>query len=395
MEVFKVTGDAAFRSSWGDRPYVMLAIGGFHPDFNPEPAVFPEMTRVALTLQQPNSILFLRGEAYVAITTNTLQFGGRIEAGIHKGSFNAVGFISLDALIQFIPFHFEVDFAAGFEVRWNELSLAGVKIKGTISGPGPITVTGKFCIEILFWDICWSDSFTIGSSLQAAVAAVASTAQALQAELAEPDNLSAVGGDDPHVAQVRRGTPTGAVVSPLGAVAWTQHRVPFGVPLDRFDGQPLSTPQSLAVTASVPGAVRVQDWFSPGSFAELTQAEALTRPSFERLDAGVVIGFADDRSAGLDHPFTVIEIRLPEPPRVGVVFTFPAVTLDAVLSRTGDGGVRSRSPLVTVGDETFVVRGGDGQVVETARSQSEAFQKARALGGHALPETDVVVMAGV
>lgn len=395
MEVFKVTGDAAFRSSWGDRPYVMLAIGGFHPDFNPEPAVFPEMTRVALTLQDKSSILFLRGEAYVAVTTNTLQFGGRIEAGLHKGSFNAVGFISLDALIQFVPFHFEVEFAAGFAVRWNELNLAGVKIKGTVSGPGPVTVTGKFCVEILFWDICWSDSFTIGSAPPPVVAAVTSTVQAMQGELTAPANLSAVGGDDVHVAQVRRGTPDRPVVSPVGAVAWTQHRAPFGVPLDRFDGQPLASPQSLTVTASVPGAAPVRDWFSPGSFAVLSAAEALSRPSFERLDAGLVLGLAGDHSAGVDHSYTVIEIRLPGPPRVGAAITFPAVTLDAVVSRTDGRGVRTRAPRVSVGDETIVVRGSDGQVVATARSQSEAFQRARAVEGHALPESDVVALAGV
>jgi len=42
LGIFVMTGDAAFRSSYGDQPYLMLTIGGFHPHFNPEPAVFPE-----------------------------------------------------------------------------------------------------------------------------------------------------------------------------------------------------------------------------------------------------------------------------------------------------------------------------------------------------------------
>ena len=138
-----------------------------------------------------------------------------------------------------------------------------------------------------------------------------------------------------------------------------------------------------------------QDWFIPGSFAVLSAAEALSRPSFERLDAGLALGLAADHSAGVDHSFTVIEIRLPEPPRVGAAITFPAVTLDAVVSRSDGRGVRTRAPRVSVGDETIVVRGSDGQVVATARSQSEAFQRARAVEGHALPESDVVALAGV
>ena len=131
----------------------------------------------------------------------------------------------------------------------------------------------------------------------------------------------------------RGGAPRAAcVLPPIGAIAWTQSRVPLGVPLDRFEGQPLATPQSMRVTASTLGGGVVQDWFSPGSFADLSKAETLTRPSFERLDAGLVLGFQEDRLAGVGHPYTVIEIRIPQPPQTGVVLTFPAVTLDAVLA---------------------------------------------------------------
>ena len=119
LGIFIITGDAAFRASYGDRPYVMLSLGGFHPDFVPEPAVFPEMTRIALTLKMQNSILFMRGESYFAVTTNSFQFGGGLELGIHAGPLNAIGFIRLDALITFTPFHFEVAISAGFSIRWN------------------------------------------------------------------------------------------------------------------------------------------------------------------------------------------------------------------------------------------------------------------------------------
>ena len=139
----------------------------------------------------------------------------------------------------------------------------------------------------------------------------------------------------------------------------------------------------------------MQDWFSPGSFVDLSKAETLTRPSFERLDAGLVLGFQEDRLAGVGHPYTVIEIRIPQPPQTGVVLTFPAVTLDAVLARTAGGQVRNRTPQMDVGEEVFVVRGDDGSVLSTARSQSEAYSVAASLGGHALPALDVVVMAGL
>jgi hypothetical protein len=394
LGIFVLTGDAAFRSSYGDRPYVMLSIGGFHPHFNPEPAVFPEMTRVALTLKQPSTVLFLRFEAYLAVTTNSFQVGGALEIGIHAGPFNAIGFVTLDALIQFTPFHFEVAISAGFRVRWNALTLAGVKIEGTISGPGPIVVTGSFCIELLFFDICWSDSFSLGGSADPAPPPVGSAAQALQGELSEPKNLEASGGDDPHAAQQPTGAPTRALVSPLGGLTWTQKRAPFDLLIERFEGQPLAAAQSLKVTASTAHS-SVQDWFSPGSFATLTDADRLNRPSFERLDAGLLIGFGEDAATPTVRAPSVIEIRLPKPPALGVRFAFAAVTLDSILARTALARVRTTDAAVGVSDEQFVVRGGDGSIFAPERSQSDAHARAKAFGGVALPANDVVELAGV
>lgn len=394
LGIFVVTGDSAFRAGYGDRPYVMLTVGGFHPDFNPEPAVFPELTRVAITLKQPNQTLFLRFEAYLAVTTNSFQVGGALEVGIKAGPLNAIGFVRLDALIQLSPFYFEVAISAGFRIRWNALTFAGVKIEGTLSGPGPVVVTGSFCIELLFFDICWSDSFAIGDAVGAAPALVGSTVQALQGELQEPQNLAADGGDDNEVAQRARGALARPLVSPLGALTWTQKRAPFNLLIDRFEGQPLATRQSLKATASTTSD-DVRDWFSPGSFATLTEAERLNRPSFERLDAGLRFGWTDAAASPSLHTPTVIEIRLPNPPAPGVLVVFPRVTLDGVLARTGRAAVRTTDAAVTVTEQEFVVRGQDGSVVESARSQSDAYARAAATGGVALHEDDVVEIGAI
>ena len=83
-----------------------------------------------------HSILFLRGESYFAVTTNSFQFGGGLELGIHAGPLNAIGFIPLDALIQFTPFHFEVAISAGFAVRWNAID-AGRASRSRERSPDP------------------------------------------------------------------------------------------------------------------------------------------------------------------------------------------------------------------------------------------------------------------
>ena len=210
LDIFKLTGDAAFRASWGDRPYVMLTLGGFHPDFNPEPAVFPELTRLALTLQAPKSGLFLRGEAYFALTTNTSAVRSPARGGLPRRADQRHRLRQPRRLDPVLPFRFEVAFAAGFQCVGTSTTWSGSSVTGTISGPGPVTVSGRFCIEILFWDICWGHTFTIGSASPPAIVPVGSIAQALQGELSQPANLSVLGGDDPHVALARRRAPRAA-----------------------------------------------------------------------------------------------------------------------------------------------------------------------------------------
>jgi hypothetical protein len=181
----------------------------------------------------------------------------------------------------------------------------------------------------------------------------------------------------------------------VGNLVWTQHRAPLGIALDRFEGQPLDGQQQLVISADVGDAAAVQDWFSPGSYAALSTAEALSRPSFERLQAGLRFGFGDDAADTVDHPYTVTEIRLPEPPRTVGPLPFPVLILDGVLARTGAAGVRTTAAAVSVGEESFVVRGADGSVLRSASSQTDAYAEAKRTGGQALPLADVVELAGV
>jgi hypothetical protein len=175
LGVFELSGGAAFRLSWGDEPYIVLSIGGFHPSYNPAPLSFPSsLTRVALTRGKPTDVLYLRFEAYFAITTNTLQFGAALQVIVNAGPIKAEGFLGFDALIRFTPFHFEFGFRASLKISIFGFTLAGVRVIGNLSGPGPITFSGSLTIEILFFEITWSGTFTIGSKTPPQVTAVPS-----------------------------------------------------------------------------------------------------------------------------------------------------------------------------------------------------------------------------
>ncbi|MDQ1495855.1 MAG: hypothetical protein QOG69_2338 [Actinomycetota bacterium] len=399
LYAFHLTGDLAVRISWGERPYLLLSLGGFHPRFDPKPAQFPDLTRLALTLDTEGAGLFFRAEAYLAITSNTIQFGTRIEVGYKLGPFNLAGFLSLDAIIQFSPFWFEIAISAGVRLRWNETTLCGVRLEGILSGPGPFTISGKACIEILFFDICGSATITLGPSANsAAPPSTSSSAQALTSEVTDPDNLSSDGGDDRCAVQKVRPSAAGAppVVSPLGQLRWMQKRAPLGTTLDRFEGQPLAAQQRVVASCALANGAAT-DWFAPGSFAELSESEALNRPGFERLDAGLVLGAALQQSSKVPHDVSVVEVRLPKWQLflLADAFSFAAVTLAGARARLGAAAVRTTAAKIGVGDERFIVRDAAGTKIAGDTSVTEAHQTARRVGGVALHADDIVVLEGV
>ena len=74
LGVFRLTGAMALRIDYGDNPYVLLSVGGFHPRFDPGPLDLPALPRVGAVLDVAVvARLWLRLEMYVAFTSNTLQ----------------------------------------------------------------------------------------------------------------------------------------------------------------------------------------------------------------------------------------------------------------------------------------------------------------------------------
>jgi hypothetical protein len=393
LEILELTGGAAFRLSTGAEPYLVLTVGGFHPAYSPAPLVFPaSLTRVAMTRGTPTDDLYFRFEGYFAVTTNSLQFGASVEVIVNAGSFNIRGFLGFDALIRFQPFHFSFTISASVKVRWKGRTLAGLELRGELSGPGPVVFRGKVCIELLFFDICFEETFTLGSLLGPVVTAIASAVAELLAELVDPANLRAAGAADPFVAVAPAEAGTSLpVVSPVGQLAWSQERAPLDLLLQRFEGAPLNSPETVSATGpQVTGPD--EDWFAPGGFAELSDADALNRRAFERLHGGVRLGVAGtDDGPSAEIPVEVKQIRIPAPPVVLVAAVLPAWVLRAAAGRAGTIERDPVVPALGVRSEAWVLRGGDGAVLTGDLSQAQAHQLATvAAAGTAVARADTV-----
>ena len=375
LEVLELTGGAAFRLSWGDQPYAVLTFGGFHPAYNPEPLSFPaSLTRIAMAYGKPDDRLYLRFEGYFAVTSNTLQFGANVEAIIRAGGFNIQGILGYDALIQRHPFHFQVDIRASVRVRYKSHNLAGLTLTGSLTGPGPIVLRAKVCIELLFFDICFSDTFRIGSSVPPPESIVGSALEVILAELDRPGALHAADTVDRFV--VLRPLPADAtVVSAANSLVWVQRQAPLGLLLQRIQGMPLAAPQSVEA-ASPNGGTSELDWFAPGSFANLTNDQALTRRAFERLPGGLRIG----AGAAADGPsqqrtLTIKQIRLPAKVRtVRTPEAFPAWVVGA--ATTGGGSGRPVVPAISVSNERWSVTDTVTGEISAGLSSAQAHQLA-------------------
>lgn len=405
LGIFDVTGTAALRMCWGAEPYFVLTVGGFYPGFRPEPALLPPQQRLGLHLAVPCP-LTLRAEGYFAITANTVQAGARIQAGFDLGFIEAHGAISFDAIVTLDPFHVHADYSAEWHVEVAIFEV-GTTVSGWIDGPGPWTIHARVSISLLIDSFDWSDTFTIGSAGPPAAPAHATICDALRPVLAGPSRFTASAVDDPLVdVRPRLVAQQGSRVltSPLAELTWTQDVVPLDLPVRRVGGRRLASEQQASVTVTGPN---VQDrgnadgWFAPTVYTDLTSAETLGQPTYQRLAAGRVVALANGSgpksSASLDYidyfrrsvnawddgPFTAKPY-----------LQFDRLVVQGVAAQASRATVAERSPQVTVTHEAWAVTS-NGHQPAGAASAIHGLMTARATGGvlHAAAEPAITVGA--
>ena len=353
---FTLTGDMALRARWGDQPNFVLAIGGFHPRF-PAPAGLPALRRLALTLADGDS-LQLRCQAYLALTSNTVQFGARVDLHAAGGGFSFDGMLGFDALVQLAPLAFQVDVAAAIALRYRGRLLMGISFSGRLAGPTPWHVEGKATIKILFFKVSVRFERQFGARttppLPAAVDVLALVTEALR----DRRNWSAtLPRTEPAVVTLREATPAPETlrVHPLAELTVRERVVPLNRQITKMGTAPLrggpttvtvratdrnATPQTIATTP-------VQEPFALAQFEDLRDDELLARPAFETQEAGVAftletVAFEEDPTltTTLQYETQLIDpTRPPEPARPGYVL--PA----AVLVRVAPFGAAGQAVL--------------------------------------------------
>lgn len=298
-KVFKleITGDICIFIQWAGEGAFVISVGGFFPGYE-APKQIGTMQRVGIKFAPPVKFLSISVQAYVAITTNTVQFGGRVEIIADLAVARAEAWIQLDALFQWAPhFYFEIRIDAGIKVSAFGVTLAGVRFQGKLSGDKPFHLEGKASVEILWWDVDvdvgpieWGDARPAPAP-QADPIAI--TAAALQADNAWAPRLPA------GASSILRLAPAddALLYHPMGQIELRQLSVPLETDIDRI-GSSRVTHKRINLQGATLGGVAagaiwpLSDRFPPGHFLDLKDQEILSRPEYEEHASGLGMGAA-------------------------------------------------------------------------------------------------------
>jgi hypothetical protein len=345
--IYALAGSLAFRASWGANKNLVYSLGGFNPHFNTDGLNVPaNMQRMSVSIGVGDNPR-ISSNSYLAITTNSLQFGANVQAYASAGGFSISGYLGSDVLVIFSPFHFEFDFSVSFDVAYDGDTLTGLTVSGSISGPTPWNLQGTASISFLFFTVSASVNLTWGSSTQATIPQQPVLPDLFKA-LQNPASWSAAlpSGTGPAVTLT---TPapgsTALLVHPMGTLTVKETIVPLDLPITRYgnaapsDGTEFSI-SGVRVDSQDEPIQTVTDYFAPGQFLTLSDEDKLSQPSFELYDAGVEIGSAAVLS-GQDTARTVSydEIYIDSPAslsRFARIYQMPA-SIHMALSNQGAG----------------------------------------------------------
>jgi len=372
---FTLEGDMALRLNWGSDKAFLLSVGGFHPSFKPPAALnVPSLKRLTLTILSPNPNLVLT--AYFAVTSNTVQFGARIDFKFEVAGFSVVGYLGFDVLFQFSPFKFIADITAGLEVKMGSSTLFSINLDFELSGPTPWNAKGTASFSILFISIKVHFNVTWGDVQQVVLPSIAVLPKILEAfnldanwsaELpANRYNLVTLASILPQPGQI--------ILQAFGAVKVSQIIMPLKLVIDKFGNNTPSDINMVDISAFrlgglVTGLNDEPESFAPAAFKNMSDDDKLKSPSYTKEKGGVKVSDTDtlfvDYAWDRDVVYDVIVSDFdpfPQPATFNFEFKWfklmtrgGAVGRSALSVQNSQKNFRLDNAAVNIGEEQFVL----------------------------------------
>lgn len=283
-------GEMGLLIAWGDDANFVISVGGFHPAFNPPPLPFPSPRRIALSILN-ESYARIRVEGYFAVTSNTAQFGARVEVFFGVSAFNIDGHIGFDALFQFSPFYFIITISASLSVKVFGIGLFSVRMRGQLEGTSPWHIEGEGSISLLFWSIDVPFSHTWGEAVNTTLPPIA-VLPVVTGELDKLENWTAtIPTSNRLLVSLRKlETVEGLVLHPLGTLRISQRAVPLDLKLDKFGSQQPNDVNKFTLQVPSGDLAKISDCkeqFATAQFKTLSDSQKLATPAYEPQNGGV------------------------------------------------------------------------------------------------------------
>ena len=283
-------GEMGLLMAWGADANFVLSVGGFHPSFQPPPMPFPNPKRISVPLlNQPLAKVLVSG--YFAVTSNTAQFGARVEVYFGLSAFGISGHLGFDALFQFSPFYFIITISASLDVKVFGVGLFSVHMRGQLEGTSPWHIEGEGSISLLFWDIDVPFSHTWGENENTTLPPI-DVLPLLTAELQKLDNWTAeVPAANTLLVSLRDvAAGEGLILHPVGVLKVAQRALPLDLDLDKVGNQTPRDARRLTLQVDGGGLAKTRDTterFATAQFKALGDSGKLSSPAYEPQHAGM------------------------------------------------------------------------------------------------------------
>lgn len=279
-----IEGEMGLLVAFGDDANFVVSVGGFHPQFSPPPLPFPSPRRIVVNIIN-TSVARIRVEGYFAVTSNTVQFGARVEVYFGFSAINVDGHLAFDALFQFSPFHFIIHISASLSVHVFGAGLFSVSIDGTLEGPAKWHIVGHGSISLLFWDIDVDFEKTWGEDPDTPLPPIA-VLPIITGELNKPDNWRALLPSTSKLLVSLRKMPeaeAALILHPVGVLHISQRALPLEITLDKVGTQKPNDVNKLRIQVTGAGLAKKDDafeQFAPAQFQNFSDADKLSKPAY-------------------------------------------------------------------------------------------------------------------
>jgi hypothetical protein len=310
-----LSGQFAFRASFGDKPSFLISAGGFHPRFTDLPPGLPSpFQRIGADFDI--GIIGMQFRGYFAVTSATVQGGSSMRV------WGDVGVASQAASVQRhhlpgpeVPLETDIHIFAGVEVSASTSPRRRLR---PAAGPGRWHLIGRAKVHTP-WplpDFSFNLDESWGTDRETTVRRLTLVGE-LRKELEKASNWSAqlAQAGDAFATFAKLPPPADAnapqplIVHPNAVLQFLQKRLPLAKQLDKLGSDGIDGERTIAVDKLVFGAIEKapdrarDDNFPAAQFFEMTEDDRLAKPSFDRFTSGFEAGQKSYQFEAAVHEF--------------------------------------------------------------------------------------------